>query len=164
MVYQQRLPSVNSDDGTWGNILNQFLSLQHYNTGVDNIGLGNFANGSHIGITIQPGTTTLAPLTFSAPTALLTTPVAGSVEFSTDRLYYTSTTGPTRLTIAAYNDTSGAPGDIHYRDSGGNFVRLAIGATPGQVLTTSAGLLPVWSAPGPGLTQPQTMAINSMRI
>ncbi len=161
MVYDQRLPAVNGDDGSWGNILNQFLSLQHYNTGVNNA-----ANGSHQMVTIQPGTSVAgtAPLKFMSGT-LLTTPEAGAVEFLTDKLYFTRTTSNTRLTIASYDDSSGATGDIHYRDSSGNFVRLGVGS-PGQVLTISSGL-PSWQAAaggGTGLSQQQVMAIATMRI
>jgi hypothetical protein len=168
MVFDQRLPAVNSDDGTWGDILNQFLSLQHYNTGANNV-----QNGSHQMVTIQPGQNILggAPLTFMTGT-LLSTPAAGSVEFVTDKLYFTKTTGPTRLIMAAWDDSSGAPsgvvgaaGDTFYRDSGGNFVRLPIGTTS-QVLTVVSGL-PAWqtaSGGGSGLTQQQVMAITTMRI
>jgi hypothetical protein len=169
MVFDQRLPSVNSDDGTWGNILNQFLMLQHYNTGSNNT-----QNGSHQVVTIQPGTiaANTAPLTFMTG-PLMTTAQAGSVEFLTDKLYFTKTTGPTRLIVAAWDDSSTAPsgvagatGDTFYRDSSGNFVRLPIGSTS-QVLTVVSGL-PAWQTAtgggGSGLTQQQVMAITTMRI
>jgi hypothetical protein len=83
MTYQQRLPAVSGDDGIWGNILNQFLMLQHVNTGVDAP-----TNGGHQVVTIAAGTTAAntAPLTFTSG-SLMTTPQAGSVEFLTDRLY-----------------------------------------------------------------------------
>ena len=152
----QRLPIVNSDDGAWGDILNQFLGKEHYD-GDANTG-GGSTNGGHQTITIQPGTATAgtAPLKFTAGT-LLATKEAGAVEFNSDRLYITTST-PTRKTIAAYDDASGATGDIHYRDSSGNFVRLGIGST-NDVLTVSGGL-PSWQAggSGSGLTQPQVFA------
>lgn len=158
---QQRLPIVNGDDGDWGNLLNQYLEKEHYNTGVDNV-----LNGGHKTITIRPGTAAAntAPLKFQSGT-LLSTPEAGAIEFNTDRLYFTQTTSTTRKTIAAYDDASGAAGDVYYRDSSGNFVRLPAG-TNTHVLTLSGGL-PTWAAPaggGGGLTQQQTMAISSMRI
>jgi hypothetical protein len=76
--------------------------------------------------------------------SLMTTPETGAFEFLTDRLYFTQTTSTTRKTIAAYDDNSGATGDIHYRDSGGNFTRLAIGSTSGQIMTVNGGL-PAWT-------------------
>lgn len=158
---EQRLPIVNGDDATWGTILNQFLEKEHYNTGTDLA-----TNGGHKTITIRPGTTSAgtAPLKFTSG-SLLTSPEAGAVEFLTDRLYFTQTTSSTRKTIAAYDDASGATGDIYYRDTSGNFVRLPIGSNT-QVLTVSGGL-PSWQAAaggGSGLSQQQVMSISSLRI
>ena len=158
----QRLPIVNADDGTWGVILNDFLKKEHYDTGADNA-----ANGGHKTVTIRPGTAApgTAPLKFTAGT-LLTTPEAGAVEFTTNRLYFTQTTSTTRKTIATYDDASGANGDVYYRDTAGNFIRLPIGATD-QVLTVQGGV-PAWVTPtsgggssggGGGLTQGQVNAI-----
>lgn len=155
---EQRLPIVDSDDGAWGEVLNQFISKEHYNTGVDNP-----ANGGHKTINLQPGTTAAgsAPIKLTSG-ALMSATEVGAVEFLTDRLYITQTTGATRKTIAAYNDASGATGDVYYRDSGGNFVRLGLGGN--GTLLTSNGTLPVWQAPAAGLSQQQIMAINSLRI
>lgn len=157
---QQRLPAVGGDDGAWGDILNQFLAKEHYDTGADNV-----ANGGHKTITIRPGTTgaNTAPLKFTSG-PLMTTPEAGAVEFLTDRLYFTQTTSATRKTIAAYDDTSGATGDMYYRDSSGNFIRLPV-STNGFVLTLAGGV-PTWAAAsgGSGLTQAQVFARQSMRI
>ena len=90
-MVQQRLPAVNGDDGQWGDILNLFLSQEHYNTGLDDV-----ANGGHATITVRPGTTaaSTAPLKFTSG-SLMTTPEAGAVEFLTDKLYFTKTTTPT---------------------------------------------------------------------
>jgi len=134
----QRLPIVNSDDGTWGDILRQFLQKEHYDTGADNV-----ANGGHKTVTIRAGTSTAgtAPLKFTSGT-LLGSAEAGAMEFNTDTLYFTITTGTVRKKVAIYNDASGATGDLYYRDSSGNFVRLGIGST-GQALITSGGL-PAW--------------------
>lgn len=158
---EQRLPLVNGDDGQWGTILNQYITKEHYNTGIDNA-----ENGAHKTVTIRPGTATAgtAPLKFTSG-SLLTTPEAGAIEFLSDNLYFTQTTGTTRKVIAAFDDTLGATGDIYYRDSSGNFVRLAAG-TNTHVLTLSGGL-PTWAAApggGSGLTQQQVMAISSMRV
>lgn len=136
MSTPQRLPIVNSDDGTWGDIIRQFLMKEHYNDDADHP-----YNGGHQNVTIRAGTATAAPLTFTSGTNL-TTPAAGSMEFTTDTLYFTITTGTVRKKIAMYDDTSGAAGDLYYRDSSGNFVRLAAGSN-GQVLKLASGL-PAW--------------------
>jgi hypothetical protein len=157
----QRLPQVNGDDGQWGTILNQYLEKEHYNDGTDNA-----ANGGHKTITIRPGTSAAgsAPLKFTSGT-LLATPEPGAVEFNTNRLYYTQTLGSTRKTIAAYDDSSGAAGDVYYRDASGNFIRVPIG-TDTQVLTVTGGV-PTWAAPtggggsGSGPTLGQIVAIAS---
>lgn len=135
MPTPQRLPIVNSDDGVWGDILRQYLLKEHYDDGTDNA-----VNGGHKTITIRAGTSGAgtAPLKFTSGT-LMTTPEAGAVEFNSDTLYFTQTTSTTRKKIAAYDDTSGATGDIYYRNSSGYFTRLGIGST-NDVLTVSGGL------------------------
>ena len=135
---EQRLPAIDGDEGQWGIILNQYLGKEHYNTGSDNP-----ANGGHMTITVRPGTTAAgtAPLKFTSG-ALMTAAEAGAVEFLTDKLYFTQTTGTTRLTVATYNDASGATGDLYYRDASGNFLRRGIGSS-GDFLTVSGGL-PTW--------------------
>jgi hypothetical protein len=140
MPTPQRLPLVNNDDGVWGDIIRQFLMKEHFNDDTDNA-----INGGHKTITVQAGTATAgtAPLKFTSGT-LLTAPEAGAIEFNSDTLYFTQTTSTTRKKIAAYDDSSGATGDIYYRNSGGSFVRLGIG-TPGDVLKVSGGL-PSWGA------------------
>ena len=138
MPFDQRLPIVDGDDGDWGDILNQFLEKEHHNTGSNDA-----ANGGHKTVTIRAGTATAgtAPLKFTSGT-LLTSAEAGAVEFNTDKLYFTQTTGTTRKVIAAYDDTSGATGDLYYRDSSGYFVRLGVGSS-NQVLSVVSGL-PAW--------------------
>lgn len=155
---EQRLPTVNGDDGAWGDILNLFLSKEHYNTGLDST-----LNGGHQHITLRPGTIAAgtAPIKFASG-PLLTTPEVGALEFLTDKLYFTQTTSTTRKTVAIYDDASGATGDLHYRDSSGNLVRLAIGGS--NYVLTSNGTTPVWTAPTSGLSQAQVMAISSLRI
>jgi len=158
---EQRLPIVDNDDGIWGDVLNQYIGKEHYNDDID-LNQATSENGGHQHITLQPGTATAgtAPLKFMSGT-LLGTREAGAIEFQTDKLYFTQTTTTTRKTVAAYDDASGAAGDIYYRDSGGNFVRLAVGS-PTHILTVSGGNLPSWVAPGPNFQQ--AMAISSMRI
>ena len=158
----QRLPLVNGDDGAWGDILNEFLGKEHFSGDV-NIVPGISTNGGHEMVTIRAGTATAgtAPLKFASGT-LLSAPEAGAVEFNTDRLYYT-TTGLTRMTVAAYPTATGATGDIYYRSSGGTLTVLPVG-TNTHVLTLTAGL-PTWvAAPGSGggLTQAQVLARQSI--
>ena len=137
----QRLPIVNSDDGTWGDLLRQYLKKEHYDDGTNNA-----ANGGHQNVTIRGGTAGAggAPLKFSSGT-LLTTPEVGAVEFAGDNLYVTQTSGTTRKKVALYDDSSGATGDLYYRNSGGYFTRLGIG-TSNQILAVSGGL-PSWQTP-----------------
>ncbi len=138
---QQRLPIVNSDDGTWGDILRQYLAKEHYNDDTDNA-----VNGGHKTVTIRAGTATAgtAPLKLTSGT-LMTTPEAGAAEFNTDSLYFTITTGTVRKKVALYDDSSGATGDLYYRDSSGNFVRLGAGSN-GKTLRVASGI-PAWSDP-----------------
>ncbi|MEO5628101.1 MAG: SGNH/GDSL hydrolase family protein [Candidatus Saccharimonadales bacterium] len=137
---ENRLPIVDGDDGVWGEIINQFLEKQHYNTGADNV-----ANGGHKTITIRPGTTTAgtAPLKFSSG-SLMTSAEAGAMEFLTDQLFFTVTTGAVRKTMAMYDDSSGATGDLYRRDTSGNLVRLPIGSN-GDFLKVASGL-PAWGS------------------
>lgn len=140
MVVDQRLPLPDADEGQWGRILNQYIEKEHYNTGLD-----DSTNGGHKMVTIQPGTAAAgtAPITLSSG-PLMTTPESGAIEFNTNKLYFTQTTGPTRLTLAGYDDTLGAQGDMYYRDASGNFVRLALGSAT-EVLSISGGI-PSWQA------------------
>ncbi len=138
MPTPQRLPIVNGDDGAWGDIINQYIKKEHYDDGTDNA-----ANGGHKTITVRAGTTAAAtaPLKFTSG-SLMTSAEAGAVEFLSDRLYFTQTTSTTRKVIAAFDDASGATGDIYYRDSSGYFVRLGIGSN-NQVLSVASGI-PSW--------------------
>ena len=144
MPTPQRLPVVNGDDGQWGDILVQWLKKEHYDDGTD-----NSVNGGHQNVTLQAGTAAsgTAPLKFSSGT-LLSSAEAGALEFLTDKIYFTISTGTTRKTIAIYDDSGGATGDIYYRDSSGNFIKLGIGGS-GDVLTVASGL-PAWQTPSGG--------------
>ena len=160
----QRLPIINGDDGQWGTILNQYLKKEHYDDTTDSA-----ANGGHQMVTIRPGTSVAgtAPLKLTSGT-LLSVPEVGAIEFNTNHLYYTQTTGPARMTVLAVNDALGASGDVYYRNSTSDLIRLPIG-TNGQVLTVASNV-PTWVDPtgggggGGGLTLQQVMAISSMRI
>jgi hypothetical protein len=166
MAIEQRLPTVNGDDGIWGDNLNAFLSKEHYNsdtTLTPGNGVGFSTNGGHKTVTIQAGSATAgtAPLKFtSSAGALLTAAEAGAVEFSTNKLYYTTTT-PTRMLIAAYPASSTvANGDLHYADGTGTLVTLPV-TSNGQVLTLVSGV-PAWQPSTSGLTQPQIFARQSI--
>jgi hypothetical protein len=145
-MVDQRLPAVGGDEGHWGEILNQFLQKEHYDTGSDNP-----ANGGHQTITIRAGTASAgnAPLKFTSGT-LLTTPEAGAMEFAGDNYYLTQTSNTTRKKIAAYDDSSGATGDVYYRNSGGYFTRLGIGSS-NNLLGVSSGV-PAWTSTISGAT------------
>jgi hypothetical protein len=135
---QQRLPIVNNDDGVWGDLIRQYIMKEHFNDDTDNP-----VNGGHKTVTVRAGTATAgtAPLKFTSGT-LLSSAEPGAVEFNTDSLYFTITTGTIRKKVALYDDSSGTTGDLHYRDSSGNFVRLAAGAN-GKTLRVNSGL-PAW--------------------
>ncbi len=136
----QRLPIVNSDDGSWGDILNNFLGKEHF----DQTGVDSSSNGMHKTVTIVAGTTSAltAPLKFNSG-SLMTAAESGAVEFLTDKLYYTTTT-PTRMTVAAYPTSGGATGDIYYRSSTGSLTVVPVG-TNTHVLTLTSGI-PGWAA------------------
>lgn len=138
MPTPQRLPIVNADDGTWGHIIRQYLTKEHFNDDTDNA-----ANGGHKTITIRAGTSNpgTAPITFTSGT-LMTAPEAGAMEFNNNFLYFTITSGTVRKKIALYDDASGAGGDIYYRDGVGTLTRLGIGSA-GQTLR-STGSVPAW--------------------
>jgi hypothetical protein len=138
-MVEQRLPIVNSDDGVWGDIIRQYLSKEHFNDDTNNP-----LNGGHKTVTIRAGTATAgtAPLKLTSGT-LLSSPETGAVEFNTDNVYFTITTGSVRKKVALYDDTSGATGDLYYRDSSGNFVRLGAGSD-GKTLRVLSGL-PAWA-------------------
>lgn len=139
MATPQRLPIVDSDDGVWGDIIRQYIMKEHFNDDTDNA-----SNGGHKTVTVRAGTATAgtAPLKFASGT-LLSSPEAGAVEFNSDSFYFTITTGTVRKKVAIYDDSSGATGDMYYRDSGGSLVRLDVGAS-GKTLRVASGL-PAWS-------------------
>lgn len=140
MTTPQRLPIVNSDDGVWGDIIRQYLMKEHYNDDTD-----NSVNGGHQKITVRAGTATAgtAPIKLTSGT-LLTTAETGAIEFNTDTLYFTQTTSTTRKKVAIYDDSSGATGDIYYRDSSGYFTRLGAGSN-GTFLSIASGI-PSWTS------------------
>lgn len=103
----QRLPIVGGDDGVWGDILREYLLKEHYN-GDGNVTPGTSTNGGHQFVTIRAGTTSAAPLTLTSG-PLRSSPAIGSIEFNTDTLYFTQTTGTARKQIATYDGSGGIP-------------------------------------------------------
>ena len=140
MVFQ-RLPAVNSDDGAWGDILNLFLSKEHYNTGLDDP-----TNGMHKTITIRPGSTSAltAPIKLTSG-PLMTTPEQGALEYLNDALFMTvvANAATKRKVVMLVDETNIATGDIVYQAANGELALLHVG-TPGQVLTLASGL-PAWT-------------------
>jgi hypothetical protein len=139
MPTPQRLPIVNSDDGVWGDIIRQWLKKEHYDDGSDNP-----ENGGHQKITVRAGTSAAgtAPIKLNSGT-LMTAAEAGAIEFNTDSLYFTITTGTQRRKVALYDDSAGATGDLYYRNGSGYFTRLPIGSE-GQALSVVSGS-PTWA-------------------
>jgi hypothetical protein len=78
---------------------------------------------------LAAGTTTRAPFKLTSG-ALRTSPAAGEMEFLTDALYFTITTGATRKTIAFTSDLHSAVSLATSAD-----VLLGLGGTGGQVLS-----------------------------
>lgn len=95
----QRLPIVDGDDGTWGDILNQYISKEHYQN--PTLTADDPENGGHQTITVRAGTTAAgtAPIKLTSG-ALMSAAEAGAIEFLTDKLYFTQTTSTTRRVIA----------------------------------------------------------------
>ncbi|MBC7459523.1 hypothetical protein H7200_02300 [Candidatus Saccharibacteria bacterium] len=71
--------------------------------------MGMMVNGGHKTVTIRAGTAAAgtAPLKIASG-IILTTPEVGAIEFSTDRLYHTQTTGTSRRVVAAFDAASAA--------------------------------------------------------
>ena len=111
---------------------------EHFNDDTDNA-----VNGGHQKITVKAGTTAAgtAPIKLTSG-SLMTAAEAGAIEFNNDFLYFTISSS-VRKKVALYDDTSGATGDIYYRNSSGYFSRLAVG-TDGKVLKVASGT-PTWS-------------------
>ena len=111
----QRLPTVGGDDGAWGTLLNDFILKEHDDV---NPGTPDADSGRHKTVTIKAGTAAAgtAPLKFTSGT-VLTSPEAGTMEFTTDSLYFTTTTGPTRKTIL-WNDFANVNGTLAITSGG----------------------------------------------
>jgi hypothetical protein len=142
---EQRLPTVNSDNGAWGDLLNQYLQKEHYNTGSDNA-----ANGGHQHITVRAGTTAAgtAPIKLASG-SLMTTSEEGALEYASGLLYYTSNQNSLiRKIVQTVDPTSAATGDMYYLNASNELVRLPIGSGT-QFLGVVSGV-PAWATPSGG--------------
>jgi hypothetical protein len=143
-----RLPEVNGDDGSWGTLLNQYLTKEHYNN--DAGGAGTTDSGGHQIVTLRAGlgSTNPAPLTFTSGSLISTaSTIAGAIEFYSGRFYLTATTATAQKAIATYaDDANGATGDIYYRDASANFVKLGIGSLNDVLKVSGSPALPSWGA------------------
>ncbi len=122
----QRLPIVGQDDGTWGDILRQFLMKEHVNDDDNHPG-----NGGHKNVTIAAGSAGAggAPLKFTTGT-LLTNPEAGAVEYAGNYFYITANDG-TRKKIATDVDLTNHINDTTTHGATG----AVVGTTNTQTLT-----------------------------
>ena len=110
-----------TDNNTWLNARSLAL-IQVAGTTVFSASPALLTN--YLPMTFAAGSAGAAPITMVSG-ALLTTPVAGSVEFLTDRLYFTKTTGVSRQTVAYLTDIptvvpGGADTSIQF-SNGGSF-------------------------------------------
>lgn len=115
MATSWRLPVVNADDGTWGQLLNDFIGRQHLDSTPGTLSANS---AQHQTVTITAGTAAAgtAPLKFASG-PLLTTAEAGAMEFLTDSLYFTITTGAARKLIA-FADFSNVSGTLTVSNGG----------------------------------------------
>ena len=125
-----RLPTVNGDNGTWGTVLNDFLSVAHAAGGTLN-------DGTVSNSTIVDGTIALAKLTSSVQTSLgkadaalaasgldaaTAALVSGSSSTATaiNSKISAATSGSTSIYILATSDpdpSSGSPAGLYFRRS-----------------------------------------------
>jgi len=125
-----RLPTVNGDNGTWGTVLNDFLSVAHYTDGTLNPGVVSNTN-------IVDGTIALTKLTSSVQTSLAKADaalaasgldaataalVSGSSSTATaiNSKISAATGGATGIYILAVSDpdpTTGSPAGLYFRRS-----------------------------------------------
>jgi hypothetical protein len=88
--------------------INRASGLTNINDGLNVVGGLTVGTGT---LKVITGTTTVAPITTQGGT-LLTTPVAGAVEFDGSNAYYTQTTGPTRRKLAFADGSNLANGAV----------------------------------------------------
>jgi hypothetical protein len=130
--------------GTWNGTL---IAGTYGGTGVNNgaktftyLKNMSFTAADDTGVyTLPTGTKTLVDTTVTTLSSLVS---HGTI--TTGGLGTGAVIGGVTMTLG-----SDATGDIYYRNSSGVLTRLGIG-TSGQALTTSAGLLPVWTTLGGG--------------
>jgi hypothetical protein len=86
--------------------------------------LNAFPSGlmAYVPLTLATGTADMAPLVFASG-SLRTIPQAGAMEFVSDRIYFTKTTGPSREVLAYLSDLPAPAGTDHeiQLNTGGQF-------------------------------------------
>ena len=88
------------------------------------------------GLLIGAGTTTVAPILLTSG-SLLTSPIAGSEEFLTDKRYFTITTGTARKEYALW-DAAGTSGRVPYETTNGRLIDNSNLTYDGTTLTVPA--------------------------
>src|SRR3990167_3148032 len=127
----QRLPTVGSDDGTWGTLLNDFLNKEHYDVTPGSL---HADSGQHKTVTIKAGTAAAgtAPLKFTSGT-LLTAPEAGAIEYLTNRFYIRGSDGLSVAGNVAVGTAATPISDLHISNTTGT--RVVISGTDNNSLS-----------------------------
>jgi hypothetical protein len=139
MPTPQRLPVVGSDDGTWGTILNNWLTINHNDP---NNGTTGSTYGYHKNVTIVAGTNSAAPLNFTSGTNL-TSATAGAMEYDGTNFYLTPVSTRETILFADFSNVTGtlglANGGTNATSANAAFNNLAPaqGSAAGQYLTTN---------------------------
>lgn len=108
-------------------------------------------------VTILAGTTSVAPFRLNSG-PLTTTPVAGNIEFLTDKFYASISTGPARKELSL-NDIALTTGRVVLTTTNGRLTDLADGSS-GQVLTTNGSATYSWSPAANIYTTDGTISAN----
>jgi len=130
MSQSTRLPIPGSDDGTWGDILNQFLSIEHNSDGTLKSTGSLAAKADDAGVVHKAGSETITGAkTFSlAPT----TPTPANGTDAANKSYVDSAAA-----AKADKATLTTKGDMYAATAASTPARLAVGSD-GQILTADS--------------------------